>query len=213
MPEYVFDPARLHDLALEALEETRGSVGLEGALATERLQLGYNDDYYRRLFRRLLEKIDTAYPKQIKTKMDWLFRYNAGMQVQICPLYASSTEHLMLWGTAVGARGSAGWRPSHSYETVLDGEVWYAHVEHFVRERYRSRDLASMKAYTTALVEVPDHAWVLEYRRGWRPLELSNALLNALLTSLDVRTVAETLWLYGHLNARSTWSSLRRFFS
>ncbi|MCB9637379.1 MAG: hypothetical protein H6728_10425 [Myxococcales bacterium] len=212
MARFVFDPERLHALALDALDETRGSVGLEAPLTSETPQLGYDNDYYQRLFRGLIQKIDEAYPTRIKTKQEWLFRYNAGMQVQICPLYASPQEHLMLWGTAVGSRGVAGWRPSSSHETVLDGELWYAHAHHFVRERYRSRESASLGSYTTALVEVPDHVWVLEYRRGMRPLELSNALLNAMLTSLDVRTAAETLWLYSRLNVSSMWSSVRRLW-
>jgi C-8 sterol isomerase len=176
---YVFDPATLHELALQHL----GPPAADG-------------------FAGLIDALTQRYPHTIHREMPWIFNNAGGVMIQCKFLYASAREYVLIFGTPVGSAGHSGRHPAEFHDTVLDGEAWYYREGQFERDVYRSGDAIYLGRGQSAGIHIPDHVWMLEYARGALPLLLPFGLADAFFSTLDLKTVLRTLAVYVSLNIR-----------
>jgi C-8 sterol isomerase len=187
MPLFVFDPDVVHAVAVKAIDDTPGA----------------GPGYHERLFANVVAGLSAAYPDKIEPRPTWLFNFAAGVELQICPLYASLTEQVFIWGTPVQTSGYSGRNPVTYHDTVLDGEVRYALVDRFEPLVYRPRDAILLPAMKGASMAVPGHVWALELGQGAIGLEMPFGLAGTFFSTLDYVTLAETMAVYTRLMIRA----------
>jgi len=180
MTAYRFDPQVIHEAA------SRG-IGLPR----------------ERMFDAVLDALEEKYPGQIHRDQPWVFNIAGGVMIQIKIVYASPSEYIMLWGTAIGAEGYSGRHPAEFYDTVLDGETWYHPEETLEREVYRTGDQIFLGKGECSGMRIPDHLWAVEYARGTLTFVLPFGLADSFTSTLDMTTIVRSLRIYATLSLRS----------
>jgi C-8 sterol isomerase len=177
---HLFEPERVHELA-------RRHVGAAGPAA----------------FEALIGDLAAAYPGRIETRQNWLFNLTAGATGVMTVLYASLTEHLLLFGTPVGTEGFSGRYWIDLHDIVLAGEMW-TYTEDRPHERVVSRpgEMALLPRRRVKGFRLLHDTWLLEYGRGIIPSAFPVGLGDAVFSAMDCRTVYKTLWVYGRLVLR-----------
>ena len=175
MPKFaVFEPDMLHEIA-------KSAVGLTG------------DEMVDRVRARLME----AYPGHICESTDWLFSNAGGCMYAFTIFHASMTEYIILFGTQIGTQGHTGRHLAAIQDFVIDGELWYFDEDRpFQRRVHRAGDRYYLAPGQSQGLAIVDHAWVLEYGRGFIPSLLPFGLADSLFSTLDVKTACRTLSLY-----------------
>ena len=114
-------------------------------------------------------------------------------------LHGSLSEYVLIFGTSIGTEGFSGRYRLDIYDFMLAGEMW-TYTEDKFRERVVTRpgEMAVLRRKQVKGFKLPEGGWMLEYGRGPVPTALPFALSGA-VTSLDARTIAKTMWLYGRL--------------
>jgi C-8 sterol isomerase len=180
MSRHLFEPREIHDLAVQHLGQP-----LEP------------------MFDAIIGDLSARYPGVISQDQPWIFSNAGGAMIQVKFLYASLNEYLLLFGTPVGTEGHSGRHPVAFYDTVLDGEAWYYHEGQFERDVYAAGDRIFVDRGQSAGMHIPDHVWMLEYARGALGLLLPFGLADSLFSTLDYRTVRQTIAIYTRLLVRS----------
>jgi C-8 sterol isomerase len=88
------------------------------------------------------------------------------------------------------------------YDTVLDGEAWYYKEGEFTRSVYTPGDHVIVNKGEAAGMHYPDHVWMIEYARGPLLTLLPFGLADGLISTLDFKTVYQTLVIYFSLLTR-----------
>jgi C-8 sterol isomerase len=170
----VFDPETLHEIA-------KWAAGLAC------------DERVSSVKRRLME----TYPGHIFGPTEWLFSNAGGAMYAFTVFHASLTEYLILFGTPVGTRGHTGRHLAAIWDFVIDGELWYFDEDNpFQRLVHRAGDRYCLAPGRSQGLAIQDHAWVLEYGRGFIPSLLPFGLADSLFSTLDFRTIYRSLSLY-----------------
>ena len=175
----LFDPEKLHSIAKEV-------VGLP------------ND----KMFTELIAKLDAAYPGRINTKVRWIFNNAGGAMGQMTILYGSITEYLIIFGTPIGTEGHSGRYSSEVYDFMIEGEMWTYYQGDTVRTVYKPGDAAHLASDKVKGYCVKDHAWMLEYGRGFIPTMMPFGLADSIFSTLDYKNFFYTIWDYGRLCVR-----------
>lgn len=170
----VFDPETLHEIA-------KWATGLTG------------DQMVSSVKARLLE----TYPGHIFEPTEWLLSNAGGAMYAFTIFHASLTEYLILFGTSVGTQGHTGRHLAAIWDFVIDGELWYFDEERpFQRIVHRAGDRYYLAPGHAQGLAIQDHAWVLEYGRGFIPSLVPFGLADSLFSTLDFRTVYRCLSVY-----------------
>src|SRR5262249_10221498 len=135
----------------------------------------------------------------IETKQNWFLSICGGAMGIMTVLHGSLSEYVLVFGSPIGTEGFSGRYRIDVYDTILSGEMW-TYSEHRFRERAVTRpgEMARLGRKEIRGFKLPEVAWMLEYGRGPIPTALPFALSGA-LTSLDFRTIAKTMFVYGKL--------------
>jgi len=138
-----------------------------------------------------------AYPGHIDTRQNWFLSICGGAMGIMTVFHASLSEYVLVFGTPIGTEGFSGRYRIDIYDVMLSGEMWTYTEEHF-RERIETRpgEMAHLQRRQVKGFKFPEGAWMLEYGRGPVPMALPFALSGS-LTSLDIQTIAKTMWIYG----------------
>jgi len=177
---HVFDPDELHALA----------------------RLGVGAPTLAEAFETVAQALARRHPDHVRLDNPWLFNNAGGAMGQIKLLHCSLTEYVLLFGTPIGTEGHSGRYATEVWDFVIDGEMWCYHAGELERAVYRPGDAAYLGADRAKGYRVPDHAWMLEYARGPIPTMLPFGLADTLLSTLDWRTAASTVWQYAAMVVR-----------
>jgi C-8 sterol isomerase len=173
----VFDPLRLREAAAAA-------VAASGPR--------------ERMFAVLLDALDERYPGLIARPPRWVLSHAGGALGQFTILYGSLSEYLLIFGTPIGAQGYTGrFRYVTDWAFFLSGEACYfaeGDLEPTVR---RAGETMVLERRTGMGYRFAAETWILEYARGAIPTVLPFGLADAMLSTLDYRTVGRSLGLYG----------------
>jgi C-8 sterol isomerase len=111
-------------------------------------------------------------------------------------LHASLTEYVMIFGTPLGTEGHSGRFFVDDYFIILAGEQWAFSAGQFEREIYRPGDMHHLPKRHAKQYKIPDMCWALEYARGPIPTMLPFGLVDTFTSTLDFRSLLQTLWMY-----------------
>jgi C-8 sterol isomerase len=178
---YLFDPDFLHQTARSVIDRpiTEMIPAITRALASE-------------------------YPGHILPEAShrWILNNAGGAMGSMLVLHASLTEYIIIFGTPIGTEGHSGRYWAKDYFMILDGEQWSYSPGDLEREVYKPGDLHVLPPGTAQGYRIPDRCWALEYARGFIPAMLPFGLMDTLTSTLDVRSLLQTMWVYGHSTAR-----------
>jgi C-8 sterol isomerase len=170
----VFDPETLHEIA-------RSAMGLTG------------DTMVASVKARLME----TYPGHIFKPTEWLISNAGGAMYSYIIFHASLTEYLILFGTPVGTQGHTGRHLAAIWDFVIHGELWYFDEDRpFQRIVHRAGDRYHLAPWQSQGLSIRDHAWVLEYGRGFIPSLVPFGMADSLFSTLDFRAVYRSLSVY-----------------
>jgi|SRR5579883_257671 hypothetical protein len=179
MASYVFDPQVIHEVSCKHLGKP--------------LEQMFND---------LITELSERYPGAIDTSKPWIYSNAGGVMIQMKLYHATTKEYLMIWGTPIGSEGHTGRNLVDFYDTVLDGEAWYYKEGEFTRSVYTPGDHVVVYKGEAAGMHYPDHVWMIEYARGPLLTLLPFGLADGMLSTLDYKTVYQTLVIYFSLLTR-----------
>ena len=147
----------------------------------------------------IIADLAKAYPGHIETRQNWFLSICGGAMGIMTVLHGSLSEYVLIFGSPIGTEGFSGRYRLNIYDVMLAGEMW-TYTEDNFRERIVTRpgEIAHLRRKQVKGFKLPEGGWMLEYGRGPVPTALPFALSGA-LTSLDVRTIAKTMWIYGRL--------------
>jgi C-8 sterol isomerase len=181
---YVFDPARLHEIA-------RAHVNLP----TEAMLAAITDDLVR------------AYPGHVHPAPRWVFNLAGGYVGVMTIMHASLSEYILLFGAPIGATGFSGRYLMDVYDYLLTGELRGFTEESFHEPAItQPGELALLRRGTAKGFTLTAGSWVLEYGRGVIPASLPFALSYALFACFEPVTVVKTIWLYSWLVLKELWN-------
>ena len=173
MSSYVFDPQVIHEVSKNHLGEP-----------------------LEQMFTNIANELSERYPGMIDDSHPWIFNNAGGVMLEMKLLHASNNEYVMIWGTPIGSEGHTGRHLVEFYDTVLDGEAWYYQEGQFARDVYTPGDHIFVGKGESAGMHYPDHVWMVEYARGILPSLLPFGLADGLISTMDFKTVGQTLAIY-----------------
>lgn len=178
--KYIFDPAVLHECS-------KKGIGLPPA----------------DMFTAVVNKLDKNYPGIIEKKQDWIFNNAGGAMGILTLLYASLSEYLIFFGSPIGTEGHSGRYSAEVYDFMMDGEMWCYTPGQFERTVYRPGDAAYLGKSAAKGYCIKDHAWMLEYSRGFIPLMLPFGLSDSIWSTLDWKSIRKLTGNYARLCIRN----------
>jgi deazaflavin-dependent oxidoreductase (nitroreductase family) len=181
MSKHIFDPVVIHEISKKHL----GEQPLE------------------EMFANIAADLAEVYPGAIDTSKPWIFNNAGGVMLQMKLYHASLTEYIMIWGTPIGSEGHTGRHLAEFYDTVLDGEAWYYTEGQLTRDVYTQGDHVFVGKGESSGMHYPDHVWMIEYARGSMPALFPFGLADGLFSTLDYKTLGQTLMIYFSLLMKS----------
>lgn len=148
------------------------------------------------LLPKLVDELSARYPGHIAEPDRWVLNNAGGAMGAMLILHASLTEYVIVFGTPIGTEGHSGRFSSDDYFMILDGEQRAFEPGALEPEIYRPGDMHHLPRGVAKAYRVVDHCWALEYARGNIPMMLPFGLADAFTSTLDVKTVWETLKVY-----------------
>jgi len=177
---YVFDPARLQEIAKE-------SIALHG---------DDSGNYNRTLlFLDLNERLKKEYPRYVNDLNwdQWMFNNAGNAMGQMFLLHTSISEYLLIFGSAVGTEGHTGIHTADDYFTILTGQQTFAYSHEPEATVYNPGDQNWMKRGTVGHYQLKGFA--LELAQGCIPCMFPFGLIETLFTTLDYLSFGRTMYL------------------
>lgn len=171
---YVFEPHALHDVVREAM----------GSSIQETIPA-------------LTDALATRWPDNIDCDHPWVFNNAGGAMGALKVFHASLTEYLIIFGSPIGTEGHTGRFLADDYFYILEGEQWAFAEGDLERSVYRPGEMHHLPRGTARGYRIPESCWALEYARGAIPAMLPFGLADAMFSTLDLRSVARLMSVYG----------------
>ncbi|KAL1721317.1 ERG2/sigma1 receptor-like protein [Schizophyllum commune] len=185
---YVFDPARLHQIAQAAVAAAPGDMPT--------------------IADHIFANLSTTYPasrvRLNPDKHEWVLNNAGGAMGAMWIVHASITEYLFIFGTPLGTEGHTGVHTADDYFHILDGEQWAFEAGAFEKEVYRPGDVHYLPRGSRKQYKMHEGCFAFEYARGWIPLMAPFGFMDGLLSTLDV----QTLWKTTIITAREVFGNL-----
>lgn len=169
----IFDPTELHEVV-------KGAIGRP----------------IDEMIPNLVDELSARYPGHIRNTGQWVLNNAGGAMGAMLVLHASITEYIIIFGTPIGTEGHTGRFSSDDYFIILDGEQRAFAPGALDPEVYRPGDLHHLPRGMAKAYRIPERCWALEYARGNIPGMLPFGFADAVSSTLDVRTVWDTLKVY-----------------
>lgn len=141
--------------------------------------------------------LEKEYPGHVALKEEWVFNNAGGAMGSMWILHASLTEYVIIFGTPVGTEGHTGRFLADDYFIILEGEQWAYKAGELTREVYKPGEMHHLPRGHAQQYKIPEHAWALEYARGWIPLMLPFGMFDTFFSTVDLHTLYDTFRLYG----------------
>lgn len=153
---------------------------------------------YEVMFEVIRSELEQKYPGHICPQIEWIINNAGGCMYAVFVLHASLNEYLLIFGTSIGTTGHTGRHFTEIYDFVIDGELWYFCEDRpFERVIRKAGDRYYLGKFQSEGLCIKENAWVLEYARGPIPLMLPFGFAGSLFSTLDLKSVFQTLWIYG----------------
>ena len=149
------------------------------------------------MFDTVINALVEAYPRYIDPEnRTWLLNYAGGCKWNMCLLYASLSEYVMIVGSSVGTAGFSGRYRVNITDFIFAGEVLYNQEGETERKVYKAGDVSTLEAGQAALINIPNSAWMIEYAHGFIPSMIPFGLIETLTSTLDWRACYRTSKVY-----------------
>jgi C-8 sterol isomerase len=156
----------------------------------------YSNDT-RAMIQNIAIDLEKEYPGHVAIKEEWVFNNAGGAMGSMWILHASITEYVIIFGTPVGTEGHTGRFMADDYFIILEGEQWAYYAGQLEREVYKPGQMHHLARGQAQQYKIPEHAWALEYARGWIPLMLPFGMFDTFFSTVDMVTLYNTFRLYG----------------
>jgi hypothetical protein len=150
----------------------------------------------------IIEGIDKAYPKRIRTRKRWVFTIAGGVAGQLTLLYGSLSEYLLIVGFPVGTEGYSGRFAPRIWDIMLEGEMMTYTLGQITPALYRPGDMAFLKSGTDKGVSMKPNTWMLEYARGFIAQAMPMGILASSLITMDFLSVRHQFIDYSRICVR-----------
>ncbi|NVB38617.1 hypothetical protein G6O69_12320 [Pseudenhygromyxa sp. WMMC2535] len=142
-------------------------------------------------------ELEREYPGHIRQDRRWVLNNAGGAMGMMTVLHASVTEYVIIFGSPIGTEGHTGRFWAEDYFYILEGEQWgYSETDPHKRV-YKPGDCHILEQGVAEGYRMPDRCFALEYARGFIPAMLPFGLADTVFGTLDWRSFARTLQLYG----------------
>lgn len=141
--------------------------------------------------------LEKEYPGHISLKQEWVFNNAGGAMGSMWILHGSVTEYIIIFGTPVGTEGHTGRFLADDYFIILEGEQWAANPGDLKKTVFKPGEMHHLARGDSQHYRIPEHAWALEYARGWIPAMLPFGMADVLWSTLDFHSFFRTFRLYG----------------
>lgn len=178
---YIFDPVVLQQIAQANIEKYAGKNDTKGMMENIALDL------------------EAKYPGHINLKEEWVFNNAGGAMGSMWVLHGSITEYVIIFGTPVGTEGHTGRFFADDYFIILEGEQWAYSAGQVRREVYKPGEMHLLARGNCQQYKIPEHAWALEYARGWVPTMLPFGFADTFFSTIDFPTLVKTVGIYARL--------------
>ena len=172
---YVFEPVALQMLATDCIRKD---------LPVEDLIIDVQSELFKR------------YPRHINKFPKWVLNNAGGAMGAMCIMHASLTEYVMIFGTPLGTEGHTGRFFVDDYFIILAGEQWTFSPGRLTREIYRPGNMHHLPKRQAKQYKIPEMCWALEYARGPITTMLPFGLVDTFTSTLDFRSLTETIWAF-----------------
>lgn len=181
---YIFDPNVLQQVAQANIEKYAGKNDTRGMMAN------------------IASDLEEKYPGHIDLKERWVFNNAGGAMGSMWCLHISVTEYVIIFGTPLGTEGHTGRYIVDDYFILLEGEQWAYNAGQVERQVYKPGEMHHLPRGDCQQYKIPEHAWALEYARGWIPAMLPFGFADTFSSTLDFKTLFETVIITGRLIIR-----------
>ncbi|KAI8979528.1 ERG2/sigma1 receptor-like protein [Mycotypha africana] len=164
-------------------------------IAQKNIELYKNDTNL--MIQNVAYDLEKKYPGHISVKQDWVFNNAGGAMGTMWILHASITEYVIIFGTPVGTEGHTGRYLCDDYFIILEGEQWAANPGDLKRTVYKPGEMHLLARGQAQHYKIPEHAWALEYARGWIPTMLHFGLSDMIFSTVDFISLFHTFRMYG----------------
>ncbi|KAI9313743.1 ERG2/sigma1 receptor-like protein [Dichotomocladium elegans] len=165
------------------------------AVAKRNIEKYSNDSHA--LITNIAADLEREYPGHIQLKEEWVFNNAGGAMGSMWIIHGSLTEYVIIFGTPVGTEGHTGRYFADDYFIILEGEQWAYAAGELKREVYKPGEMHHLPRGHSQQYKIPEHAWALEYARGWIPLMLPFGVFDTIFSTVDFVTFYNTFRLYG----------------
>ncbi len=183
---YRIDPEVLATVAKEVVDE-----GLE----------------HESMFQRLRDRLSEEFPGFVEPNARcWMGSRAGGVLGKMTILYANMNEYLIIFGCPVGSQGFSGrYNFVEIWDFFLAGETSSCDLEtgQIIPDVYTAGDRGYLAKGHSMTCELKAGAWMLEYGRGPNITVLAFALMDSLLSSVELRSFVLTVKEYGYFILKS----------
>lgn len=155
------------------------------------------------------EKIADAYPDFVsKTPRCWMGSRAGGILGKMTLLHASMNEYLIIFGCPVSSAGFSGrYNFVEIWDFFLTGQTRTCDLENgqINPNIYKAGDVGFLAKGQSLSCDFTAETWMVEYGRGWIVTALPFALMDSLLSSVELKSFYLTVKEY-------TYFILKRWF-
>ena len=151
----------------------------------------------------VLKELVHAYPGLIATDTDWIFLHSGGWMGAFKLLYASLTEYVLLFGTAIPTDGHSGRYWANITDILLTGQFrqWIeGEVEPIVHLPGAS---VPHPAWSVSGVQWEGGSWMLEHATGLIPSTLGFAFSDGIFSTQDIWSLGKAVAVYARLVSKN----------
>jgi hypothetical protein len=173
--QYVFTTAEIETVALQSLAAGPDAVVRMANITAELTQ---------------------RYPGLIHEE-DWIFMRAGGWMGSFKLLYASVSEYVLLFGTAMPTSGHSGRYWANITDTLISGRFvqWEEGAVHPIV--HTEGVTVPHPAWTVTGVHWEGGTWMLEHAKGFIPSATAFAFSDGVFSSQDFWSLGKSLWVYG----------------
>ncbi|XP_052083654.1 sigma non-opioid intracellular receptor 1-like [Mytilus californianus] len=138
-------------------------------------------------YKQIYKELKKRFPGHILPEEDteWLFMNAGGWMGSMCLLYASLTEYILFFGTAIDTSGNSGRYWANISDTILKGSFRQWKEGELESKMFKPGDTVYHEWGEVTAVQWEGGTWMVEYARGFIPSTLGFALADTLFSTTD----------------------------
>jgi hypothetical protein len=173
-------------------------------VANEVIALPLADD---EMFQAIREKLAEHYPHLISAeKRCWIGSRAGGVLGKMTLLYANMNEYLIIFGAPAGSQGFSGrYNFVQIWDFFLAGEAVTCDLENeqIIASHLKPGDMGFLDKGQSLSCELKAGTWMIEYGRGPNITSLPFALMDSLVSSVELKSLFVTIKEYSHFILKS----------